>query len=178
MVKDLSSSINVVRNMNEDQMIEAAAMLLDECDNFRLEDYQMMFAMAKRGTLVRILDRLDINIISQMMDEYYTRRRMAGERYYEDNEADRLSEQQPPSTQAAIEAENHFGKLAGIMKAWQEEDDAKKEQEEAEKRKKDAETYARLHNVNFEEILKQGPHWKPEDTKNKPEKKHSLNKHK
>src|SRR4051794_36752898 len=48
LIKDFCNSVNVVRNMNEDQMIEAAAMLMDECDNFRLEDYAMMFSMAKR----------------------------------------------------------------------------------------------------------------------------------
>ena len=41
LVKDFCRSVNVVRNMNEDQMIESAAMLIDECDNFRLEDYAM-----------------------------------------------------------------------------------------------------------------------------------------
>src|SRR4051794_15249111 len=32
MVKDFCSSMNVVRNMNDDQMIEAAGMLIDEAD--------------------------------------------------------------------------------------------------------------------------------------------------
>src|SRR4051812_29053217 len=41
LVKDFCSSLNVVRNMNQDQMIEAASMLLNECGNFRLEDYAM-----------------------------------------------------------------------------------------------------------------------------------------
>ncbi len=79
MVKNLCSSVNVVRNMNEDQMIEAAAMLLDECGNFRLEDYQMMFTMAKRGNLVNILDRMDIQVIGKMMDEYWNRRNAVAE---------------------------------------------------------------------------------------------------
>lgn len=78
MVKDFCASINVVRNMNEEQMIDAAAMLLEECDNFRLEDYVMMFTMAKKGELVKIYDRIDIQLISQIMDEYWSRRREAG----------------------------------------------------------------------------------------------------
>jgi len=49
MVKNLSESINVVRNLTEDQMIEIASFLLDECGDFRLEDYQMMFTLAKRN---------------------------------------------------------------------------------------------------------------------------------
>lgn len=83
-IQNFCSSVNVVRNMSEDQMIEAAAMMLDECGNFRLEDYQLMFAMAKRGQLVRIMDRIDISLISQMMDEYWRVRNAAGRAKEED----------------------------------------------------------------------------------------------
>lgn len=77
LVKDFCTSLNVVRNMNEDQMIEAAAMLLDECDNFRLEDYTMMFTMAKRGELVKIYDRIDIQVITDIIDVYWEKRKNA-----------------------------------------------------------------------------------------------------
>lgn len=77
LIRDFCNSINVVRNMNQDQMIEAAAVLIDECDNFRLEDYTIMFSMAKRGGLVKILDRIDISVITQMLDEYWKRRNVA-----------------------------------------------------------------------------------------------------
>lgn len=77
MVRDFCSSINVKYNMNEDQAIESAAVLLDECDNFRLEDYQMMFALGKRGQLVEIMHSIDLSVISRMMDEYYLRRQNA-----------------------------------------------------------------------------------------------------
>ena len=79
LVKDFCNSVNVVRNMNEDQMIEAAAMLLEECGNFRLEDYVMMFSMAKKGELVKIMDRVDIQMISAMLDEYWEKRNAAAE---------------------------------------------------------------------------------------------------
>jgi len=79
MVKDLCSSLNVVRNMNEDQMLEAASMLLDECGNFRLEDYVMMFSLGKRGQLVKIMDRIDLQMISDMMDAYWEKRKAAAE---------------------------------------------------------------------------------------------------
>lgn len=87
LVKDFCGSVNVVRNMNEDQMIETAQMLLDECDNFRLEDYVMMFAMAKRGKFhpeVKILDRIDIQLVAAMMDCYWTHRRSAGNKAHEE----------------------------------------------------------------------------------------------
>jgi hypothetical protein len=79
MVKDFCSSLNVVRNMNEDQMIEVGAMLLEECDNYRLEDYVMMFNMAKKGTLVDIHDRIDLQVITRIMDAYHVRRARAAQ---------------------------------------------------------------------------------------------------
>jgi hypothetical protein len=80
LIKDFCSSINVVRNMNEDQMIEAAAMLMEECGNFRMEDYVMMFTMAKRGVFhpqIKIMDRIDIQLISSILDEYWKHRHEA-----------------------------------------------------------------------------------------------------
>lgn len=88
LVRDMCNNLNVVRNMNEDQMLEAASMLLDECGNFRLEDYVMMFSLAKRGQLVKILDRMDIDIIGQMMDKYWEARNMAGKRASEEKFVD------------------------------------------------------------------------------------------
>lgn len=76
-VKDFCGSFNVVRNMNEDQMIEAASMLLEERDNFRLEDYTMMFAMAKRGQLFDVHDRIDLQVITTMLDKFWTKRQAA-----------------------------------------------------------------------------------------------------
>lgn len=86
LVKDFCASVNVVRNMNEDQMIEAAAMLLEECDNFRLEDYVMMFSMAKKGAFhpqVKIMDRVDISLISSIVDAYWGLRSEAGRKEQE-----------------------------------------------------------------------------------------------
>lgn len=83
LVKDFCNSVNVVRNMNDDQMIEAASMLLDECGNFRLEDYVMMFTMAKRGSLVKIFDRIDLEVISNVMDEYWSKRKAVAEVFME-----------------------------------------------------------------------------------------------
>jgi hypothetical protein len=75
MVRDYCASVNVARNMNEDQILEAAAMLMDEAGNFRLEDYAMMFALAKRGKLVKIYERIDLTTITDMADAYYAERR-------------------------------------------------------------------------------------------------------
>lgn len=79
LVKDFCNSLNVVRNMNEEQMIEAASMLIEECGNFRLEDYVQMFQLAKRGNLVKVYDRIDLQVITEMLDEYWKRRKQAAD---------------------------------------------------------------------------------------------------
>lgn len=84
LVKDFCSSFNVVRNMTENQMIEAASMLLDECGNFRLEDYVMMFQMGKRGELFDVHDRIDLQVITRMLDRYWELRHEAGESQFID----------------------------------------------------------------------------------------------
>lgn len=78
LVKDFAASINVVRNINEDQAIEIAHMMVVECSTFRIEDYAMMFSMAKKGQIGKIFDHLDIQVISVMMDEYWAKRHKAG----------------------------------------------------------------------------------------------------
>lgn len=85
LLKDFCGSINVVRNMTEDQMIDAAAMLLDECGNFRLEDYAMMFTMAKRGQLSindgkGLMDRMDMEQLGKLIEVYWEKRNAAGNR--------------------------------------------------------------------------------------------------
>jgi hypothetical protein len=77
LVQNFCNSFNVVRNMNEDQIFEAAAMLLDECTNFRVEDYTVMFTQAKRGELVKVYDRIDLSVISELMDKYFENRAAA-----------------------------------------------------------------------------------------------------
>ncbi len=77
MIRDFCATMNVVRNMNEEQILEAAAMLLTECGNFRLEDYAVMFFLAKKGALFKIMDRIDLQVITAIADEYFNRRRDA-----------------------------------------------------------------------------------------------------
>ena len=103
LIRDLCNSVNVVRNMSEDQMIDAAAMLLDECGNFRLEDYVLMFTLAKRGQLPindgkGLMDRLDLEVMGKFMDAFWEMRNAAGNRVqdemYRDPDGTRL---RPPA---------------------------------------------------------------------------------
>jgi len=79
MVRDFCASLNVVRNMNEDQIIETATMMLQECGNYRLEDYAQFFTQAKRGQLGMIRDRVDLQVIMELLDQYHKRRSQAAE---------------------------------------------------------------------------------------------------
>lgn len=105
LVKQFCGSLNLVRNMNEDQMIEAAAMLVEEAGTFRLEDYLVMFAMAKKGELGKILDRMDIQVIMTMLDEYWRRRNEAGKRLQEEVSTQPLAQlSSPPADPAKVSA--------------------------------------------------------------------------
>lgn len=119
LVRDFCNSLNVVRNMTEDQMIETASMLLDECDNFRLEDYVMMFSLAKRGQLVKVMDRVDIELVGKMLDEYWQTRNQAGRRLQEEAEKEyerKLLELSRQKTTLTSEEEQRHEKWFGEFK--------------------------------------------------------------
>lgn len=94
MIRDFCATMNVVRNMNEDQILEAASMLLEEAGNFRLEDYAVMFTMAKKGQLFEVRDRIDLQVITSIADAYYAQRRDAKINMQE-QKAERLEAQKP-----------------------------------------------------------------------------------
>lgn len=112
LVKDFCGSINVVRNMNEDQMIEAANMLLDECGNFRLEDYLMMFAMAKKGKLAKLMDRIDLQVITTIADEYFEKRRDAALKVEREQHEYHKSLGDTERSHQSDELAEHFGAMA------------------------------------------------------------------
>lgn len=133
LIKEFCNSINVIRNMTEDQMIEAAAMLIDECENFRLEDYAMMFSLGKKGILVKIFDRIDISVITQMLDEYWKRRNGAAIQL-EERESQILDRLSPPArlldnvhpldskiADSVIGLASAFGDLKNKLIEWREE---------------------------------------------------------
>jgi hypothetical protein len=80
LVKDFCDSMGFEKTLNELQQIEAASYLLDECDNFRLEDYVMMFALAKRGKLgVTLYNAINLDAIQRIYSAYWAMRSDAGE---------------------------------------------------------------------------------------------------
>ena len=87
-VASFCSGLNVVRNMNEYQMIDTAIFLRDEafdykhldCD-YRLEDFAVMFTLAKRGKIGKIMDRIDCSVIAQILDEYHFIRKRERENF-------------------------------------------------------------------------------------------------
>jgi hypothetical protein len=168
MIQDLCNSLNVKYNMSEDQMIEAAAVMLDECDNFRLEDYQMMFALGKRGNLVEIMHTIDISVIGRMMDEYYIRRKNAVQQHYEEQkqiEADRIAAMTVPTGTAMVEGKEYtFSDLVKDFTKWKEENDEIIEQGKLSERYKVQQEWlqhASLQGVNVDEIVKQFSKKKP-----------------
>jgi hypothetical protein len=77
LITNFCRSFNVVRNMNEDQVIECAMYLLDECRDFTLEDFVIMFTLGKRAQIGEVLDHVDIEVIASMHQEYLRKRMRA-----------------------------------------------------------------------------------------------------
>lgn len=104
LIRDFCGAFNIVRNMNAEQIVEAAAMLLFEAGNFRLEDYVMMFAMAKRGELYEVRDRIDIQVITAIADKYWGRRHLSAVRF-ENEQAGHLEGLGPAKDQIQYSAD-------------------------------------------------------------------------
>lgn len=113
LVKDFCDSVNVVRNMNEDQMIEAANMLLDECGNFRLEDYLMMFSMAKKGKLAKLMDRVDMQTVTAIADTYFEQRQNEARKVQEEEERYLNSLGDTERSNQPDPLSEHFANMAG-----------------------------------------------------------------
>ena len=78
MLIKFSQSFNVVRNLSADQIEELAYdFVINDDWGFRLEDYVAAFQMAKTGVIGDIRDRLDIEVINDILDQYFTRRMSA-----------------------------------------------------------------------------------------------------
>lgn len=119
LIKDFCNSVNVVRNMDDYQMVDAATFLLDECYDYRLEDYAIMFTMAKRGNLVNILDRIDIQVIGEISKAYWAVRDVQIERIEQEEHRKRKAQEffiPKPETPEEIEASNRFGQLVELLK--------------------------------------------------------------
>lgn len=76
LIKNFCNKLNVARNMNEDQIIDAANTLLIDCNpNYHLEDFAAAFDLAARNRLWLnngrgLIDRIDIGILSEIMVQY------------------------------------------------------------------------------------------------------------
>lgn len=70
-VSDFCRSINVAQNMNEDQVLEACYWLLTDSRSFWIEDYILMFDLVKKGKLVKIYNRIDRFVISEIREAYW-----------------------------------------------------------------------------------------------------------
>lgn len=73
-IKSFTESLNVKRNMTEDQLIEAAATLFRKTvsDGYleTLEDVVVFFQGCKEGRYGQIMDRIDIQIILSMRENF------------------------------------------------------------------------------------------------------------
>ena len=126
LVKNFSESMNVVRNLNETQAVEITEMLIDECGDFRLEDYFIMFQLAKRGKIGDIRDRIDIQLICKLKNEYKHYRDIEGEKLLEELDKEMAEKRREQKRKAlgsgetsvkVISTQDFMEELAKIQKA-------------------------------------------------------------
>lgn len=179
LLRDLAASFNVVRNLNGGQMLELAKMMLNECGPFRLEDFIIMFEMGKRGELVDIRDRIDINIISKMMDAYWYKFNDAWRKIREEKEKKIFARRQywhrskhlfqyavlkiVKSKKASISAPKYvkvdWSNIENFLDDAQRLEQEERSRKESERRRKEREqnekisrAYAQLQGVDYDEV--------------------------
>lgn len=145
-VKNFNDSINVPegKKLNTTQTVEVACFLLDECNNYRIEDYIMMFSLAKRGKIGNIFDRVDMPVISDIKANYEALRREYSERMQEeelrkkeygdhDSKREVVDEPEEVKEQRFKDAMNLF---AEMKKKWEDEKQERMAAEEEARREK------------------------------------------
>jgi hypothetical protein len=72
LITSFNNSLNLIRPMNADQIVECAhdLVMTTEEDQLAIEDYVLFFKGAKEGKYGKILDRLDQQTIFSMLEEY------------------------------------------------------------------------------------------------------------
>lgn len=115
LVRDFCESFNVVRNMNENQIIECAAMLIDNADNLRIEDYAMFFAGAKKGDYGKVMDHIDAQVINSMLDDFLLYRDQMG-RVLRDRDIPENEKYTPPFRPREPEQKKRDIKIKNILR--------------------------------------------------------------
>lgn len=175
LVKAFCSQLNVVRNMNEVQIIQCANFLMKNGDDMTMEDFVVMFEMAQNNRLGKILDRVDIQVVATMLESYKDYRfyqwriinsDLDGETFKQidaKNRADYEKAKAEGLIPENINATAEIEKIAKQMKDWDKpaskelQDQRKKQIDENRKNKLDAEreSYAKAHGINIEQAKKE-----------------------
>lgn len=138
------------KNMREPQIIDTAAFLLDECGTFRIEDYAMMFTLAKRGKLAmernrtmtgRVFDRVDMQLIAEFKENYEEMRWQYAERAMEEEAKLKahgkvVDEREPHSDDGGEQWAKAMEHWEAIKQQWQKEKQEKFEQEAQERKQR------------------------------------------
>jgi hypothetical protein len=71
MLLELNEFSNVVRKMNESQIVETVNMLLNQYPRLSIQEYQVFFNMIKAGKFGQLYESLDGIKIMAFMEEFY-----------------------------------------------------------------------------------------------------------
>jgi len=68
----LSESLNLTHNLNESQVVEITFLIAERYYYLKLEELVLVFKKAKMGEYGKAYNRLDIQIIFEWIDKYYS----------------------------------------------------------------------------------------------------------
>lgn len=104
-----ASFFNIGKNITEDQAINTASLILEKYPYETLEDFVMVFKMAKKGELGKVYDRIDPQVIFEWCNQYFDKKAEARENIHLKQKQKYISEaDKTPLTDKAKEALKHF----------------------------------------------------------------------
>ena len=74
LVLKTANFFNVGKNITEDQAINTAVLILEKYPYETLEDFVMVFKMAKKGELGKVYDRIDPQVIFEWCNQYFEKK--------------------------------------------------------------------------------------------------------
>lgn len=117
LLTSFSNSLNLVRPMNSDQIVECAYELVmtSQEDQLSIEDLVLFFKGAKEGKYGKILDRLDQQTVFSLLEQYREERFHALQRYRETKHAELKGMGPSERTVQRDELADKMGDLLGRM---------------------------------------------------------------
>lgn len=123
LLASFNNSLNLIRPMNEEQIVECAYELVmtTEEDQLSIQDYVLFFKGAKEGKYGRILDRLDQQTVFSMLEDYRQKRHEERMRQKENQHLEYSGLGDPTRKQTTDALSQHLSEYSTKLSAMKDE---------------------------------------------------------